>query len=96
MWNYKNSNHLIFIKDFKVDRFVLKSVEIPPIRLRIYVLDFVSVKTELIYMNFVMIFPENFKDNVTINIMVTKNCINSKEKKERIQLLKNQLEAFKA
>ena len=47
-------------------------------------------------MNFVMIFPENFKDNVTINIMVTKNCINSKEKKERIQLLKNQLEAFKA
>ena len=83
MWNYKNNNHLVLKKDFKVDKFVLKSVEIPPIRLRIYVFDFVSANIELTYIN------------LTINIIVTKNCINSKEKKERIQLLKNQLDEFK-
>ena len=95
MWNYKNNNHIVLKKDFKVDKFVLQSVEIPPIRLRIYVLDFVSAKIELTYINFETIFPEKFKDNVTINIIVTKNCINSKEKKERIQFLKNQLDEFK-
>lgn len=72
MWNYKNNNHLVLKKDFKVDKFVLKSVEIPPIRLRIYVFDFVSANIELTYINFETIFPEKFKDNVTINIIVTK------------------------
>lgn len=57
--------------------------------------DFVSAYIELTYRNLEIILLENFKDNVTINIMVIKSCINKREKKDLNQLLKNQLKESK-
>jgi len=59
------------------------------------VFDFVSAYIELTYRNLEIILLENFKDNVTINIMVIKSCINKREKKDLNQLLKNQLKESK-
>lgn len=74
-----------------VARFVLTSVEIPPIKVRIKVFDLVRVYIEATYKNLVIMLLEKFIDNVTINIITIKNCINKREKKDLIQLLKNQL-----
>lgn len=75
-----------------VDKFVLISVEIPPISCLIYELALIKVYIAPIYINLDKISSENFKDSITINIIETKLWINNKEKNVRNQLLKNQLE----
>lgn len=57
--------------------------------------DFVSAYIELTYRNLEIILLEKFKDNVTINIIVMKNCMNKREKNDLNQLLKNQLNESK-
>ncbi len=57
--------------------------------------DFVSAYIELTYRNLEIILLEKFKDNVTINIIVIKNCMNKRAKNDLNQLLKNQLNESK-